>query len=243
MIEGLLTPPHVRNHENYSERTDLSEAEKWLTEEIEGFDNAVIMGVPGSENRIFTDFVEEVLTDEAFRDADIYAHDSVGSELDYFDVDAIDYERMPSRIADIEWIRDEIPEDEDVAVFSFDYNVRTGKEMDKRLEHGTFSQFALDFHDFSDFNVPNYVRGLFPVFESFEDEAQDPDRSFEYDTPDSGHSSAVVLNVPYRDDITAYDEKMKSETLRHGLALLPYGQRMKDTGKKGLKRVLDGFEY
>lgn len=243
MIQGLLSPPHVRNHESYEGEIDLSEAENWLREDIGGFENAVIMGVPSSENSIFADFVGEVLMDEAFQDTDIYAHDSVGEELEYFNPDTIDYERMPSRIADIEWIRQEIPEDEDVAVLSFDYNVRTGKEMDNRLEHDTFSQFALDFQDFNDFNVPNYVKGLLPGFESFEEESQDPGKSFGYTTPDTGDSNAVVLNVPYRDSISAYDDKMKSETLRHGLALLPYGQRMKDTGKRGLKQVLDSFEY
>jgi hypothetical protein len=243
MIEGLLSPPHVRNHESYEDETDLSEAEAWLREEIGGFKNAVIMGVPSSENSIFADSVEEILMDETFQETDIYAHDSVGDELKYFSPDSIDYDRMPSRIADIEWIREEIPADEDVAVFSFDYNVRTGKEIDNRLEQDTFGQFALDFQDFKDFSVPNYVRGLLPGFESFEEEAQDPGKSFGYTTRDTGGSNAVVLNVPYSDNVSAYDGKMKSETLRHGLALLPYGQRMKDTGKKGLKQVMDSFEY
>lgn len=243
MIEELLTPPHTRNHEGYSKEAGLSDAENWLREDIGGFENVVLMGVPGSENDIFSDSVEEALNDEAFQDADIYAHDSVGDELDCFDVDTIDYDRMPSRIADIEWIRDEIPENKDVAVFSFDYNVRTGREVDRRLEQETFGQFALDFQDFNDFTVPNYVKGLLPGFQSFEEESRDPNKLFDYDTPNTGNSNAVVLNIPYRDDISAYDEKMKSETLRHGLAMLPYGQRMKDIGKKGLDRIFNGFEY
>ncbi|PSH02543.1 MAG: hypothetical protein BRC26_00025 [Nanohaloarchaea archaeon QH_8_44_6] len=244
MIEGLLSPPHARIHEDYDSEIDLSSAEAWIRDEVGGFDSAVLMGVPGSEKDTFVDSVEELLTDEAFHGADIYAQDSIGEELDYFDTESIEYDRKPSRISDIEWISENISEDDDIAVFSFDYNIRTGKELDRRLEdHETFGQFPLQFDDFNDFTVSNYLKGLVPGFESFEDEADDPEKSFSYNVPETGSSNAVVLNVPFSDSFSSYGGKMRSETLRYGLAMLPYGQRMKDIGKKGLDRVMDGFEY
>jgi len=87
------------------------------------------------------------------------------------------------------------------------------------------------------------LKGLVPGFESFEDEVDDQEKSFSYTVPETGSSNAVVLNVPFSDSFSGYSGKMRSETLRYGLAVLPYGQKMKDIGKKGLDRVMDGFEY
>lgn len=244
MIEGLLSPPNVRNHENYGEETDLSEAENWIRNEVNGFNNVVMMGVPNSEQEKYTDFVEEALEDEAFHDAEVYAHSSMGEGLEGFDYSEISYDSMPSRIADIEWMKEEVSEGQNTAVFSFDYNVRTGSEIDSRIEeHSTSGQFTADFEDFNGFTVQNYLKGFLPGFQSFGEEVEDGEKAFSYQLPDSGDSNIVVFNIPFSDDIQDYDEKMRSEALRHGLALLPYGQRMKDLGKKGLDRVLGGFEY
>lgn len=242
MIEGLLTPPHVRNHEAYRERFDPAEAESFL-DEIDGFDSAVVMGVPSFEAGDFADEVERALEEEAFNDADIYAYPDVGENLNR-GYEEISYDRMGSRIADVEWTNEEFSEDEDIAVFSWDYNVRTGDEIDRRMEdHDSFGQFALDFEDFNNFNIKNYIKGLLPGFDSFWDEAEESGKSFSYEVPETSGSSVLVFNAAFSDDIDDYRGKMRSEALRHGLAKLPYGQRMKDLGKKGLDRVLGGFEY
>lgn len=244
MIEGLLTPPNVRNHNNYGEEADLSEAQNWIRNEVKEFDNVVLMGVPSSEQERYTDFVEEALEDETFQDAEIYAHSAVGEGLEGFDYNKIEYERIPSRIADIEWMKEEVSENEDTAVFSFDYNIRTGSEIDSKMkDHSTFGQFAADFEDFNDFTVQNYLKGFLPGFQSFEEEVKNQEKAFSYEIPDSKSSKVVVFNAPFSNDISDYDEKMRSEALRHGLALLPYGQKMKDIGKKGLNQVLGSFEY
>jgi hypothetical protein len=167
----------------------------------------------------------------------------VGENLDR-GYEEISYERMGSRIADVEWMDEEFSGDEDIAVFSWDYNVRTGGGIDRRMEdHNTFGHFALDFEDFSDLNVKNYVKGFLPGFDSFLDKAEDPGKSFSYRVPEAADSNVVVFNMPFSDDIEDYRGKMRSEALRRNLAKLPYGQRMKDLGKKSLDRVLGGFEY
>lgn len=243
MIEGLLSPPNVRTHKDY-EDVDLSDAKEWLREDIEAFDNVVFMGVPGSEKKQFTETGQRILESELTEDAEVYAHEGVGEGLEEFDYEDISYSDSPSRIADIEWMNEEFSEDESVAVVSFDYNVRTGSELDGRMNsHDTFSQFALDFEDFQSFNITNYIKGFFPGTESFRDKVKDSEKGFDYETPDVDGEPVVVLNVAYSDSIDDYDEKMRSEALRDGLAKLPYGQEMKDLGKKGLDRVLGGFEY
>ncbi|MFB6115436.1 MAG: hypothetical protein ABEK04_04015 [Candidatus Nanohalobium sp.] len=233
MIEGLLTPPNVRTHESYWEEMDFSKAREWYEDEIEGFDNVVLMGVPGEEVESYTDFASEALQSEAFSDADIYAHEEEGEALEGFDYEEISYESMPSRIGDVEWMNEVIPEDENVAVLSMDYNTRTGFEVDRRMEsHDTFGQFALNFDDFNSFSTGRYLKNKLPLTETFQNETEDEGKSFEYDVPEVEGEAAVVLNVPFSTEIEDYDSKMRTEAFRHGLARLPYGQRMKDIGKR-----------
>ncbi|MFB6175242.1 MAG: hypothetical protein ABEJ87_04665 [Candidatus Nanohalobium sp.] len=187
--------------------------ERWISEELEGFDDAVLMGVPGSEIEKYTDATSEILRDPALEKADIYSHEQEGNFLG-LEYEEIEYEKSPSRIADVEWMREKFSSDEDIAVVSFDYNLRTGLEIDRRMEdHRTFGQFTPEFEDFQAFTLGNYVKSLLPFTESFSDELED------------------------------YGEKLRSEVFRHSLSRLPYGQELKNLGKKGFDRVLGGFEY
>lgn len=237
MMEGLLTPPNVRTHEDYWEEMDFDKAEEWYQEDVGEFDNAVIMGVPGDEVGEYTGVVNEILKDDAFDETSVYAHEEEGEGLEDFEYEEISYDSMPSRIADIEWMNDKIPEDENVAVFSMEYNVRTGAEVDKSMEnHDSFGQFALDFDDFNDFSVGNYLRGKLPFTDTFTSETEDSKKEFDYSTPEVDGEAAVVLNVPFSDDIEDHNSKMRSESFRHGLAKLPYGQKLKDIGKRVVNR-------
>lgn len=242
MLEGLLTPPNVRTHKDYSEKFHADEVEDWINDDVEVFENLVLMGVPETELDQMIETADEVLGMEAFKDAEVHAHEEEGELLDA-EYNEIDYDRSPSRIADIEWMRREMPSDEDVAVLSFDYNIRTGHELDRRMDdHSSFGQFALDFSDFMDFTTASYMLGLLPFNNSFGNESES-EKSFEYELPELGESNIVVLNVPYSDDISDYEEKLKTEALRYGLARLPYGQRMKDYGKRAIEKVFGEFEY
>lgn len=243
MIEGLLTHPNVRTHENY-DKANLEEARDWIREDVEAFDNIVFMGVPSSEKQKFIETGKEILESDLIEESNVYAHESIGKGLEGFDYKKINYSKSPSRIADVNWMNEEFSGDESIAVVSFDYNVRTGSEIDQRMEnHGTSGQFILDFDDFQDFTITNYVKNFFPETESFEDEVKDREKDFSYEIPNIDDEPVVVLNVPYSDNIEEYNPKIKSEALRDGLARLPYGQKMKDIGKKGLGRVLGSFEY
>lgn len=233
MIEGLLSPPNVRSHDNYNEQMDFTEARQWYRDEIGSFDNVVLMGVPEEEVEDYTEIASGILETEAFEDAEIYAHPEEGRGLEQFDHNEIRYDGLPSRIADIEWLSEEIPEDENVAVLSMDYNIRTGTEIDRRMEnHDTFGQFALNFPEFQNFSLRNHIKGKIPYAETFKHETWDKEKEFKYNTPQVENNPAVVLNIPFSNNIEAYDEKLDTEVFRHALATLPYGQEMKDIGKR-----------
>jgi|APHM01.1.fsa_nt_gi hypothetical protein len=102
--------------------------------------------------------------------------------------------------------------------------------------HDTFGQFALDFEEFKDFSVGEYLKGKVPFTKTFTSETEDERRNFEYNTPEVNGASAIVMNIPFSDEVRDYDEKIRTETFRHGLAKLPYGQRMKDLGKRVVNR-------
>jgi len=237
MIEGLLSPPNVRNHDIYNEKMDFTEARKWYRDEIGSFDNVVLMGVPGEEVEDYTEIASGILETEVFEDADVYAHPEEGRGLEQFDYNEIGYNGLPSRIADIEWLNEEIPEDENVAVLSMDYNVRTGAEIDRRMEnHDTFGQFSLDFEDFQEFSLRNHLKNKIPYMDTFQHETWDKEKEFEYSTPEIEEEPAVILNIPFSRNMEDYEDKLDTEVFRHTLASLPYGQEMKDIGKRVVNR-------
>ncbi len=242
MTEEYFVPPHIRTSEAFPELFDEEELETWLSD-IENFDAAVLMGVPESEAELFAEESEQILGHESLGDADIYAYEDIGEKLGT-SYSEIDHEGSPSRIGDIEWMNEYFGEDRDIAVISFDYNVRTGLEIDRRIDgQETHGQFASEFRETPDFSISNYVKGLFPwnrdLFEPWEISEED----LSYSMSEADDSNVVVFNARLSDDIDDYRGKMRSEAFRHGLASLPYGQKMKDIGKRGLSRVLGGFDY